>query len=122
MYDIENPVVRDELWSLPSISCQRKYEGYDDDKPAQKQRIDFIVDTKSLDNESSNRLVNQLEWIALRKDILEHGSDFEVETDLPENDEWDLNVLKIHGYCTEVAYDDVVDLLNENNLNYVECV
>lgn len=53
---------------------------------------------------------------------MEHGSDFEVETDLPENDEWDLNVLKIHGYCTEVTYDDVVDLLNENNLNYVECV
>ena len=123
MICVENPVVRDELWGLSSVPYERIYEGVndDDDCPARKQRINITVYTQSLDEKSGNRLINQLEELSLKdNEFYFEGRNFEVNTDLPENDEWALNALKICGRCTEFIYGEVEDLLNEYDLYYVE--
>lgn len=124
MICVENPVVRDELWSLSSVPREHIYEGVNDnndDCPARKQRINITVYTQSLDEKNGNRLINQLEELSLKdNEFYFGGRNFAVDTDLPENIEWELNVVKIHGRCTEFVYGEVEDLLNEYGLYYIE--
>ena len=107
MYDIENPVVRDELWN--DHYCTDAEEG------EEKIYIDAQVDASKFSNEDFYEIVDKVEELGHCDGDIFPESDYTVTYFGKEGDKYDTG-FEIHGWANESVYEELVDVINDYGL------
>lgn len=108
-YDVENPMVIDSLW------CKN----YVDDDEEIVFDIDIVIDTRKLDIEDENHLVNAIEDASYSRGKLRIDcADMDFFVDEDDGEKW--NMISISGYVKEYALDKIYDVINSYNVKFIK--
>ena len=107
-FDVENPVVIDSLWN--------KYHDFDEDETIMFD-VDIVIDTRKLDAEQENHLVNAIEDASHSRGNLSVDWDEKFVTG-EYGEKW--NRIIISGCVEEDALLEIYDLINDYNVKFIK--
>ncbi len=108
-FNLENPVVRDELWHTYYI---------EDFKQEIEIEIDFEVDAKKLTDAEFDELFEKLEELGHCVEDFYEKADFSINYIWRDDEEYATS-FEIRGWCYESIYEKVIDCLDDYNVSYI---